>query len=540
MNLNKQSTASLCEKSIPRAENPESVGISSSVVKAMTEEMNYRGINVHSMMILRHGKVACEMWSKPLSAETPHMVYSVSKSFLATAYGLALDEGLITKETRFVDIFPEYKANKKDKNLQKLTVHHLLTMTAGKQSAMRGSKEQDRIKTFVNAKWIFAPGENWRYVNDNYYVASAMLSKVLGMSVTEFLKPRLYEPLGIETPFWETSPDGTEAGGWGLMLKTEDIAKLILCYHNNGVYCGKRVLPEWWVSEATAVMHDNSQVEKTADSRAGYGCGFWKCAGMPDTFRCEGIFCQYAISFKNYDACLVMTSDHSDLQETLDVIWKYMPQVFTQPDENAETTELTLPDCSEVTEKKRQPTERKINGKVYKLRRCRFANFIGFPVSVLPMPVVFFSNERVGNMTDVKFTFDSKGVFFEWSEDSGKNRLYIGMNGEATLGTLSVGKMTLHTRSFAYWENENTLVLRIRPLEAVAERILKFVFDGKKIKMYPSTVPATEEKAKKIGEKLKCILIGRWFHWWIDFLVPKVGRILNPVHRGKTKNTGAN
>ena len=522
------------EKFIPRAKNAESVGINSSVVLKMTEEMAYRGINIHSMMILRHGKVACEAWSKPLSAEMPHMVYSVSKSFLATAYGFALDEGLITKDTRFIDVFPEYVPKKQDKNLQKLTIHHLLTMTAGKQTAIRGSKESDWLKTFVKAKWIFSPGENWRYVNDNFFVASAMLVRVLGMSVTEYLTPRLYEPLGIETPFWETAPDGTETGGWGLMLKTEDIAKLILCYHNNGVYEGKQVVPEWWVKEATTVMHDNSQVEKTADSRAGYGCGFWKCAGMPDTYRCEGVFCQYGISFKNYDACLIMTSDHSDLQETLDVIWKCMPEAFIEPCETDESVEFRLPDNSAVTVKPRQDIEEKISSKVYKMRRCRFVNFIGFPVSVFPMPVVFFAHEHGGNMDNFKFTFDTDGVTLSWTEDGGyKNSLCIGMNGNATYGTVTIGKITLHTRSFAFWENENTLVVKIRPLEAVAERVLKFEFKGKKIKMYPSTIPGTDEKAKKIGEKLKCILIGRWFHWWIDFLVPKVGKILNPTHYGK-------
>lgn len=526
----------LTKKNILRAKTPESVGISSSVVTAMTEEMAYRGINVHSMMILRHGKVACEAWSKPLTADTPHMVYSVSKSFLATAYGFALDEGLITEDTRFLDVFPEMAPKKKDENLEKLTIHHLLTMTAGKQTAIRGQKTDKWIETFVKAKWIFSPGENWRYVNDNFYIAAAMLVRVLGVSITEYLTERLYKPLGIDVPFWETAPDGTEAGGWGLMLKTEDIAKLILCYHNDGVYDGVQVIPAWWVKEATTVMHDNSQVEKNSDSRAGYGCGFWKCAGMPDTYRCEGVFCQYAISFKNYDACLVMTSEHSDLQETLDVIWEYMPEAFIEPCEIENSCAFELPDKSAVTVKPRSALENKLNGKTYKMRRCRFVNFIGFPVSVFPMPVIFFAEEHGGNMDNIRFEFDDKNCILSWDEDGGyKNSLPIGMSGTATYGKVRIGELCLNARAFAWWENETTLVIRIRPLVAVAERVLTFEFKGNKIKMFPASIPGTDEKAKKIGEKLKCILIGKWFHWWIDFLVPKVGRILNPVHHGKIK-----
>ena len=520
-------------KSIERARTSESVGIDSSVISKMTEEMSYRGINVHSLMILRNGKVACEAWSKPLTPEMPHMVYSISKSFLATAYGFALDEGKISRDTKLVDVFPEVH-KKKDVFLEKLTIHHLLCMTAGKQTSIRGSKSNDWLKLFVNAKWIFEPGTSWRYVNDNYYIASKMLCKILGESITEYLTPRLYEPLGIDVPFWEHSPDGVEAGGWGLMLKTEDVAKLILCYQNKGQYNGVQVIPEWWTKEATSFITDNSVSEKEPDASAGYGCGFWRCAGMPNVFRAEGMFCQYAISFDDYNACLIMTSEHSDLQKTLDVIWEYMPNAFIAPDSKKESQKITLPDKSSVIKKPRSEIEKLINGKTYSLRKCKFINFIGFPISVLPMPIVFFAKDRGGNMNNLNFEFFEDGCAFTWVEEGGfKNRIFVSMNGEAYLDEVSIGELKMPVRNYAYWENSDTLIMHIRPLPSVAERVLKFEFNGNKIKMYPSYIPGTDEKAKKVGEKLKCILIGRWFHWWIDFLVPRVGKILNPTHYGK-------
>lgn len=523
-------------KSIERAKTPESVGIDSSVIVKMTEEMSYRGINIHSLMILRNNKVACETWSNPLTPKMPHMVYSISKSFLATAYGFALDEGKITRETKLIDVFPEL-IKKKDDFLGKVTIHHLLCMTAGKQTSIRGSKSDDWLKLFVDAKWIFEPGTSWRYVNDNYYVASRMLCKALGESITDYLTPRLFEPLGIDVPFWEHSPDGVEAGGWGLQLRTEDIAKLILCYQNKGKYNGVQVIPEWWTKEATSFIADNSVSEKEPDASAGYGCGFWRCAGMPNTYRAEGMFCQYAISFEEYNASLIMTSEHSGLQETLDVIWAYMSKAFIEPDSEKESQRITLSDKSEVIYKPRSKTERLINGRTYSLRKCRFINFIGFPVSVLPMPVVFFAKDRGGNMNDLKFEFSDNGCEFSWKEDGDfNNKIYLSMNGVASVDEISIGELKMPVRNYAYWENDKTLIMHIRPLPSVAERVLKFEFNGAKIKMYPRYIPGTDEKAPKIGEKLKCILIGKWFHWWIDFLVPWVGKILNPTHYGKEKS----
>ena len=521
------------EKSIPRAESAESIGINSSVVAKMTEEMAFAGINLHSLMIVKNGFVGVEAYGDNLSADIPHMVYSVSKSFLATAYGFALHEGKVTRETRFLYICPEFAPKKKDEYLEKLTIHHLVTMTAGKQPTIGNVKNGNRIKAFVESKWIFSPGESWRYVNDNYFVAAEMLYRILGETITEYLTPRLYVPLGIEIPFWERSSNGVEAGGWGLMLKTEDMAKFILCYHNKGMYNGTQVIPAWWVKEATAKYIDNNDVEEHSDSAAGYGCGFWRCAGVENAYRAEGMFCQYAICLEDYDACIVMTSDHSDLQETLDVLWKYVPDMFDNQ-KFEKPRSVSLKKNESVVVRKRSSVEKSISDKTYRIRRCKFVNAIGLPVSIFPMPIVFFADECGGNMDSLKFVFNESGCDFSWVEDGGfENKVHLSMRGMPVVSKVKIGELNLSVHSFAYWENENTLVMRFRPLEAVAERVLTFVFNGKKVKMYPSSVPGTGEKAKSIGNKLKCILKGRFFHWWIDFLVPKVDKILNPTHYGK-------
>lgn len=517
---------------LERTKCAEDAGVKSSVVKKMTEDMSCNGINIHSIMILRHGKVAVESYSKPLTKDITHTAYSISKSFLSTAYGFALDEGKITKDTRFADVFPEYR-NKKDKYLEKLTIDHLFCMQAGKQTSVRKIKVDSWFKSFLDSKWNFEPGTSWRYVSENYVVASAMLTRVLGQSVTEYLTPRLYEPLGIDVPFWERTREGFESGGWGIALKTEDIAKVILTYHNGGVFNGKQIIPEWWVERATSKISDTKDIEKEADSKAGYGYGFWQCNGA-NAFRMEGMYSQYAIALKDYDACIVVTSDHSDLQETLDYIWKYVPNMFFDGDSQLDSVSVELPDKSIVPTTGRSLLEKEIDGKPYKMRKCRFVTQVGYPVSVLTMPVVFFLENKGGNMTNLIFDFCEEGVVFSWEEDgNNKNSLFIAMNGKGALGKITIGRLTVDVRSYAYWENSNTLVMHIRPLSAVSERILKFEFNGKRIKMMPDSYPSTEENSKKVGDKLKCILKGRYFRWWIDFLVPRISGILNPTHYGR-------
>lgn len=527
----------ILNKNLERAKNPEATGISSKVINEMLQEMEREDCELHSLMILRHGKVAVETYQAPLTRDDPHMVYSVSKSFLATAFGFALEEGLLTKETKFLDIFPDYKPKKQDKYLEKLTIGHLVSMTSGKAASVKGREEKDWLKIFIDAKWAFEPGTDWRYINDNFYVAAAAITRVAKMSVTEYLTPRLFEPLGIDVPVWEKSPTGIEAGGWGLFLKTEDIAKLILCYMNGGKYNGVQVIPEWWTKEATSYQNDNSSSQSKSDCKAGYGYGFWRCAGMENTYRCEGLYSQYAIAIPNYDACVITTSSNSNLQQTLDIIWKYIEKSFIDETDTEDSVkcELAPEESPIVTE--RSSLEKEIEGKVYALRKPIFLNkAVHIPVSSLPMPVVYYLENRGGNMTDISFKFNEYGFHFSWTEDGDvKNTIPVGMNGTALNGEIHLSGLTYKVISDAHWEDENTLTITIRALCAVAKRILTFKFDGDKITMYPDIYPGLEKKARIIGDTLKNVLKGAYFHAWIDFLVPRIKKILFPKHTGRCR-----
>ncbi|MCD7774445.1 MAG: serine hydrolase [Clostridiales bacterium] len=528
------------DKKIKRAESALSVGIDTVQVQAMIDQMLEERLNLHSLMIIRHNQVACEAWRKPLSDKDPHMAYSVSKSFLSTAFGFALHEGYVTKETKFLDVFPEYRPKKKDPYLEKLTIFQLIAMRSGKRAPITNNRGSDWIKCFVNCKWDFEPDTDWRYVSENYFAASAALVRLTGQSINEFLTPRLFEPLEIDPPVWEKSPDGIEAGGWGMFLRTEDMAKLILCYHNGGRWNDKQVIPEEWVREAVKKQSDNSNSQSKRDSQAGYGYGFWRCAaapGMENTYRCEGMYSQYAISFEDYDACLVMTGSYSKLQRALDLVWEYMAKAFVPEQEGAaDKIKIKIPDSPAPIVAERSFLEKKISGHTYKMKRNRFLNSIGMPTGILPLSVCNYLYDKGGNMDNIRFDFSRDGCIMSWTEnETNYYKMDIGMNGCRKKNTLRVCGIDFDAYANAYWKNKYTFVVFCRPIAGVAERTLTFTFSGDKITMSPNVIPTMEENAREVGDTLKCVLKGKYYHTWIDILVPKVSFFVLPDHKGKLK-----
>ncbi len=515
---------------IERAVCSEDVDVSSREIQNMLNKMEKENVDIHSIMVLRYGKVACEAYKSPFSKADVHMMYSVSKSFLSVAFGFAYREGLWDFSTKFADIFPEYK-NSKDKKLSDLKIVDLLGMCSGKRTARLGN---DWLKSFVNAKWDFAPGKEWRYVNENYYALAEILVKLTGMSVTDYLTPRLYIPLDISVPLWEKSPKGIEAGGWGLFLTTEDLAKFILCCHNKGVYRDVQVIPAQWLELATSNLFDNSLSQTDADSKAGYGYGFWQCAGMKNTFRCEGMYSQYAISFLDYDACIIITSGCAALQKTLDIVWEFAEKAFTNKNLNQIKIHISPSYSCDKSLSSKYETE--INGKIYKIHKCRFVDLCGYPVSSIPMPALFFAKEKGGSITDLSFHFSDDGFNMCWTENGGYvNMIFVPLNGTFAKGRITIGEITFDVAATGKWNTDNELEVLIKPLAAVATRKFVFVFKDRKIRIYPDMIPSIDEKAEILGEKLKSVLKGKYFEWWIDVLVPRVRYILQPTHYGKEK-----
>ena len=478
---------------IERAGKPNEIGVSAKVVNEFLTDAKKMGYEFHSLMVIRHGKVAVEWYNEPYNKDTPQSVYSVSKSFTSTAIGFAISEGLISLDTKLLDIFPDYPPKKADARFDKLTVRNLLRMSSGKQPSFLSDKGKvDWIDDYINSPWVFEPGEKFLYINENIFMLSAIINRVTGMSMREYLRPRLFEPLGIDFPLWETDRNGVEAGGWGLYLKTEDIAKLTLCYQQKGKFNGVQVIPEEWAIEATKKQIGNEYNRPGTDSSFGYGYCFWKNSIDEDSFRADGMFSQFGIGIPQYDATVVVTSAVTDETGCLEYLFKYFPRAFEEVDEEETTVENTT--VEPLFKSDRTEMENIIRDRYIKFRKKLLLNLTGFQVSVLPMAVTYMLTDKPGNIDMVKFDFQDKECSMEWTEGTETNTIILGLDGRYRYSKITLGKIDFTVCANAFWLDDESLLVTIRPIQTVAKRSLIFEFKPKdKVVMIPSSSPSGGE-----------------------------------------------
>ena len=482
-------------KIIPRAKFPEQVGIDSHEIKALIDDFDRSGIEVHSMMLMRKGKVAFEAYRHPFNPQTPHVMYSVSKSFTSIAIGFAVEEGLLTLDTKVIDLFPEYRPKKYDETLEKMTVFHLLTMTAGKDVSLLSDKTKDKwVKDFFAAKWAFKPGQSWRYISENTYLCSVIIKKLTGEGLIDYLTPRLFKPLGIDRrPFWETDPQGIEAGGWGLFLTTDELARFMLCLHNKGKYAGVQVIPEWYIEEATKKQVRND-VNVDRDSICGYGYFFWRNA-FKNSYRADGMFSQFGIVLEDYDAVLVFNCSEVLEQKTLDAIFRHVPHMFIKPkrfkpNDGYDYDELELSPIEPLRPAPRSVVEKFIDGKTIRFIKNPLLNAVGFPLSMLPLASVYMSANKAGNIDNVVLRFGEDECTMTWDEGKEHNTITCGMDGEYRQSQIHLGSIDFTAVSSARWVADDSLQIRMRPLESVAERIITLTFKGNGVTLVPESNPS--------------------------------------------------
>jgi CubicO group peptidase (beta-lactamase class C family) len=310
---------------LPRSA-PEAQGVSSAKVLAFVAQADRSVKHLHSVMVLRHGQVVAEGWWAPYDAATKHELYSLSKSFTSTAVGLAIAEGKLTLDDVVAKKFPQDAPAAPSRNLQALRLRDLLCMSTGHQSEanLNGSKEP-WTKTFLAQPVPHKPGTHFMYNTLATYMQSALVQQATGQTVLEYLGPRLFAPLGIEGATWGTSPQGVSLGGYGLNLKTEDIAKFGQLLLQKGEWRGRQVLPAAWIAQATARQTANGS-SPTSDWDQGYGFQFWRC--RHNAFRGDGAFGQYCLVLPEQDAVVAITAGVGDMQGVLNLVWDQLLPAF--------------------------------------------------------------------------------------------------------------------------------------------------------------------------------------------------------------------
>ncbi len=301
--------------------SPESVGISRASIAAFEEEIRSQNIGHQGYMLYRHGKLAASSLAEPYRPTDKRHVYSVSKSWTSTAVGIAVDEGLLSVEDHLVDFFPDLTPENAPENLRKMKLRHVLSMNTGHQTDTLGrvaSREPGWAKRFLSLDVENEPGTHFAYNSTATYMLSAVLTRVTGQRMVDYLKPRLFNPLGIENVWWEESPEGVSDAGWGIHVSAEDMLKLGVLYLHKGMWEGKRILSEKWVEDASSFVSDNG-ANHDSDWQVGYGYKFWRC--RHNCYRADGAYGQFIVISPEKDMAAVILSEDNRLQGILDVFW---------------------------------------------------------------------------------------------------------------------------------------------------------------------------------------------------------------------------
>ena len=309
--------------------SPESAGISSGILLRMMRKLN--GLEyVNSVIIQRHGRSVLEAWQEPYRRETPHQLFSLSKSFTSCAVGLAQAEGRLKITDRLASFFPEYDGCITDPRMRDVTLKDLLTMRSGHLACATKYmfRQTDYVKAYLSSPLDTEPGTRFTYNSGATYMLSAVIRQVTGENVREYLMPRLFEPLEISPGIWECCPRGIDLGGWGLSLTTGDLAKFAQLLLRHGEWNGRQLLPTDYLAEATRKHADNSMNDKP-DWKLGYGYQFWI---SQHGYRGDGAGGQLALVVEEKDLCIAATSCLTDMQNLLDVFWtELIPHLKDEP-----------------------------------------------------------------------------------------------------------------------------------------------------------------------------------------------------------------
>ncbi len=477
-NAPKVETATALPRSIPEAE-----GVSPEGILAFLEAAAVSQNEFHSFMFLRHGKVIAEGWWDPYRPDLKHTLYSTSKSFTSTAVGFAVTDSLLSVNDKVISFFPDDLPAEVSPFLADMTVKDMLMMAAGQDPDPTRQvvvNDSNWIKAFLTLPVVNDPGTKFLYNSLATYMLSAIVQKVTGEKIIDYLTPRLFEPLAIEGMDWEVDPQGINTGGWGLRLKTEDMAKFGQLYLQKGEWNGKQILPATWIEEATTFKIDNApdapqSVRDSSEWAQGYCYQFWRC--RYNAFRADGAYGQYIIVMPDQDAVIAIQAETPDMQDEINLVWKYL--LPAMKDEKlpvnkemsdklaARLSSLALPLPPKSAE---SPLSAKVSGKEFDLT----PNDRG-----LETLNVHFMEDRCHltlkvNGASHTFTLGAGKWINGETVKPGPNLLRLA---RAHLSGLPPSKVA----GCYYWKDENTLELILRYIESPHTEKITCRFDGEKI-----------------------------------------------------------
>lgn len=499
------------EQAFVRA-TPESQGISSDLFAALLRELDAsKDTEMHHFMALRHGKVICECNFAPYPKGMWHITHSMCKSITGMAIGMLIEEEKLKLDENIYDIFPDH-INAFSKIFRPvITVENLLTMTSGITFNESGIVSgNDWLGSFLNASVNGKPGTEFQYNSLNTYVLSAIVTKRTGETLTEYLTPRLFGPLGITKYYWETCPKGITKGGWGLFLCAEDMAKLGQLYLQRGKWNGQQLVSEYWIEISTA------RHLKTQNDTYGYGYQLWM-EQRPGSFEYNGMLGQNVIIYPDMDMVLVTNAGNKEMFQDcimLNIIRKYFPVNYHPADvlpENPLSYSLLKRLCGELENgehnnrstslrgrwKRNVVSRRKHSDKKYSYRISaavdRPSDHHSFMravsgrtyvmeqqnIGIAPLFVQVFHNNMTDGISEISFTYDAGNFYVSFTEGEVIHKLPVGF-GRAADGCVDLhGEHYLVATLGEFARDENdipVLKLEITFIEECVKRKVHIFF----------------------------------------------------------------
>jgi CubicO group peptidase (beta-lactamase class C family) len=466
------------EDGLPRT-TPEEQGVPSETIARFFQMIDEKGYDVHGLMMIRHGKVIAEHWWAPYAPQYQHAMYSATKTFTSTAIGFAVQEGLLNIEDKVISFFPDLLPDTISPQLAGLSVKHLLTMSVGHASMSYAGSGKSQVRSFLAAHFAHEPGTSFAYNITASHMMSHIITKVSGVSLYEYLKPRLLDPLGIADVVWEMDNDGYNMGNGGTHMKTSDLAKMGLFLLNKGKWEGQQLLDPAWIDAATTphiYQHPERTPEENAadDGSQGYGYQIWM--GRQNSYRAIGGQNQLIMVIPDYDFILVCHSSIGDEAGFNSLIYDMLPSMSDKKLKADSSFDLT---AAIAGYKIRLPFEGTSTSRVtMSTRRYRMDE------NATGIRSVLFRFDASGNCY---LTFVSPGAIH--NIPFGLDNWMIGMTDRSlsiarTVYPNTMGVTPVHTAGICTWTGDNQLsAYYLSMFNPGSDETLRFTFERDQLKI---------------------------------------------------------
>lgn len=539
---------------------PETQGISSARIAAFLKDLAlHESIDIHQIMLVRNGKVICECGFAPYPAGMWHASYSMCKSITGMAIGMLIAEGKLKLGDKVIDVFHTRKNLFNIFRLKDVTVENLLDMTSCVSFNETGIVSgNDWVRGYLESGLAGVPGRDFEYNSMNTYMLSAMVTEITGESLMEYLRPRLWEPMGIRRIFWETCPKGITKGGWGLFICPEDAAKLGMLYLQNGNWKGEQLVPEEWV-RISSTLHMETPSEMSSH---GYGYQMWM-GGREGSFNYNGMLGQDVLAYRDLNMVVVTNAGSKELFQNcvlLGIVKKYFEGDYNPPSrlpddlrsqimlqhviEEMEGRRTGLPVIEKggwekrkavyIRSTLRQNRIHYLDGKTYEMEEKH--------VGLMPLMMQVFHNNFTDGIGKIGFTAAGNRLFIHLFEGEEEISLEIGFVKAAAANVSFHGDIyRLGVKGEFSTDEDGRMVLKIdfAFLEEACRRKVKLYFDGDTLEAHWDETPGKEvimeglDSLTDIGGKMGFLLNTIKESGGIDVFHILVERTVQPVCTGR-------